>query len=81
MAPPGRLIYSLEWQPGSAAFRTLREYASFSQAPNVAQHVFTSGVPSAGNENIHISLSVFDNRHNPLQGETEVVIEKFEFLP
>ena len=81
MAPPGRLIYSLEWQPGSAAFRMLREYASFSQAPNVAQHVFTSGVPSAGNENIHISLSVFDNRHNPLQGETEVIIEKFEFLP
>ena len=80
-APPGRLIYALEWQPGSAVFRTLRKSASFSQEASVVQHVFTSGVPAAGNENIHISLSVFDNRHNPLQNGTEVVIEKFEFLP
>jgi hypothetical protein len=80
-APPGKLTYSLQWQPGSAAFKTLREVASFSQAARVVQHVFTSGIPSAGNENIHISLFVFDNRHNPLQRETEVIVEKFEFLP
>jgi hypothetical protein len=81
IAPPGKLTYSLQWQPGSAAFKTLREAASFSQAARVVQHVFTSGIPSAGNENVHISLFVFDNRHNPLQRETEVIVEKFEFLP
>jgi hypothetical protein len=81
IAPPGKLTYSLQWQPGSAAFKTSREAASFSQAARVVQHVFTSGIPSAGNENVHISLFVFDNRHNPLQRETEVIVEKFEFLP
>jgi hypothetical protein len=80
-APPGTLTYSFDWQPGWAAFKTLRGSVSNSAAAPVAQHVFTSGVPSVGNESVHMSLFVFDNRHNPLRRETEVIIEKFEFLP
>jgi hypothetical protein len=47
----------------------------------VAQHVFTSGVPSAGNEMLRMNLYVFRRSLMPLQRGTEVVIEKFEYLP
>ena len=51
------------------------------EAPLLKHHVFTSGVPSAGNESVRISLYVFDKGQVPLKHENEVVIEKFEYLP
>ena len=45
------------------------------------QHIFTLGVPTAGNESARISLYVFDKGQVPLKRENEVVIEKFEYLP
>lgn len=47
----------------------------------VFEHVFTSGVPTSGKETIRMNLYVFNNERSPLQHETEVVIEKFEYLP
>jgi hypothetical protein len=45
------------------------------------QHVFTSGVPAAGNESVRIALYVFEQGQVPLKNGNEVVIEKFEYLP
>ncbi len=74
-APAGLLTYWIDWKPGQVTFKTVKG------SNVVEEHVFTSGVPSAGNERIHINLWVYGNRRRPVQHEFEVVIEKFEFLP
>ena len=50
-------------------------------APAVSEHVFTSGVPSPGQEAIYLAFFVVASEKNPLQNENEVVIEKFEYVP
>ena len=48
----------------------------------VFTHVFTSGVPSPGNEAVHLNFYVFDNRRSALRHGVEVaILEKFEYLP
>ena len=79
-APPGVLTHTLDWQPGRVSFETLRGSGN-RDLPVVDEHTFTSGVPTPGNEMIHMNLYRFDNKTNPLRRECEVVIEKFEFLP
>jgi hypothetical protein len=79
-APAGTLTHWMVWEPGRASFRTARGSSS-NMSNDVAEHVFTSGIPSPGNERIHMNLYVFDNQRNPLQHESEVIIEKFEFRP
>ena len=49
--------------------------------PPVAERVFTSGVPSPGNEMVRMNLYVFRRSEKTLERGTEVVIEKFEYLP
>jgi hypothetical protein len=83
-APPGVLTYWMNWGQGRVAFRSVRGAgpgARVDEAHAVAEHVFTSGVPSAGSEKIHMNVYVYNNRRHPLQHEFEVVVEKFEFLP
>lgn len=75
LSPAGRLTYSFDWSPGRVAFRTARG------ADTVASHVFTSGVPSPGAENIYLNLYNFEDRRNPLRNGAEVIVEKFEYLP
>jgi hypothetical protein len=47
----------------------------------VAEHVFTSGVPSPGIESVRMALYVYRAAKDPLQNGAEVVIEKFKYLP
>jgi hypothetical protein len=74
-APPGTLTYVIRWEPGQVVFKTDRGTRP------VAEHVFTSGVPVAGSERIRMNLYAYNNARNPLQRESEVVLEKFEYLP
>lgn len=73
--PEEVITNTLRWDAGRAAFRTTGGGAA------IAEHVFTSGVPSPGNETVHMNLYVFQNKNHPLQHETEVIVEKFEYLP
>lgn len=79
-APAGVLTHLLRWEPGRVAFKTFRGKVSGSGSP-VAEHAFTSGVPSPGGELVHLNLYIFGNAKNPLQSDVEVVLEKFEYLP
>jgi hypothetical protein len=84
-SPPGVLTHSFHWEPGKATFTTVRGSEAGVAANNkhpepVAEHVFTSGVPSPGSESVHINLYVA-GRRGTLENGTEVVIEKFEYLP
>jgi hypothetical protein len=77
--PPGTLIHSLRWEPGRAAFETVRLSAP-SGVP-AAEHTFTSNVPSHGIESFRMCLYI-KLHHAVSFGEgPEVVIEKFEYLP
>jgi hypothetical protein len=80
-APAGALAHAFRWEPGRITFRTFRGASAASPSRAVSEHVFTSGVPTAGNESVRINVYVFGNEAHPLQNEAEVVIEKFEFLP
>jgi hypothetical protein len=73
-APEGTLTYRMDWQPGRAAFRASRGKSI------VAEHVFSSGI-TPGNDRIHMNLYVYGNRRNPLQHESEVIVERFAYLP
>lgn len=79
--PSGTLTYTLLWAPGSANFETVRGYFLNEDGPVVSRHTFTSGVPSAGSEVFQFILYVVPSDRSPLQKETEVVVEKFEYLP
>jgi hypothetical protein len=77
----GRLTHSLRWEPGRASFKTLRGAGSAAHEPVVAQHDFTSGVPVPGNETVRMNLYYFRYSPTLLENETEIVIEKFQYLP
>ena len=80
-APSGTLTHSFHWESGRASFKTVRGSSMQAGAPVVYEHVFDSGVPSPGRENIQFLFYVVASDKNPLQRENEVVVEKFEYLP
>jgi hypothetical protein len=79
--PAGTLTHSLHWESGRASFRTVKGPDMREGAPLVAEHVFTSGVPSPGQERFLLMFFVVGSEKYPMQNENEVVIEKFEYLP
>jgi hypothetical protein len=79
-APEGKLVHTIHWEPGRISFRTVRGTGS-AAADVVAEHEFTSGVPAPGIESIRMNHYVF--RHGlPVESdESEVVVDRFEYLP
>jgi hypothetical protein len=78
--PAGTFTYAFHWEPRQVTFSTAAGSGN-DETPLLKQHVFTSGVPAAGNESVRISLYVFDKGQVPLKNGNEVVVEKFEYLP
>lgn len=76
-APAGRLIHSFHWEPGQSTFRTARG----SGDNIVSEHVFSSGIPVPASESVHMNLYYFGVKGREMKSESEVVIEKFEYLP
>jgi hypothetical protein len=79
-APTGIATYMLRWEPGRASFKTIKGDSASGEAP-VSEHVFTSGVPAAANETVHIDLYDLHHSESSSQQPAEAVIEKFEFTP
>jgi hypothetical protein len=73
--PTGVVRHSFRWEPGKLTFRTV------SESETISEHVFTSGVPSPGVETVRMALYILGNTDNSEQNGTEVVIDKFEYLP
>jgi hypothetical protein len=76
--PPGPVTTSFHWESGKATFETAS--GGHPTRPFVT-HVFTSGVPTPGDERVRMHLCGFHYSKVPLQHEAEVVVEKFEYLP
>jgi hypothetical protein len=80
-APSGTLTYVLRWEPGHATFKTFRGRSSGAGAPLVSEHEFTSGIPVPGKAILRLIFFVVASDKNPMQKPSEVVVEKFEYLP
>jgi hypothetical protein len=81
MTPPGNVTYRFKWEPGSVIFKASRGSSSRPQMVTIAEHQFTSDVPSAGEERLSIGLYAYNASPFPLQHEAEIIIESFEYLP
>ena len=79
--PAGTHTQSIQWEPGRATFSTSAGSREATTTHLINEHVFTSGVPSAGGDFVRMSLYVFGQGQSPLTKDTEVVIDKFEYLP
>ena len=79
-APAGTLTHSFRWEPGRAWFKTVRG-RNAAAGGLIAQHEFTSGVPTPGTERVRINLYYFRYSPQPPKQDVEVVLERFQYLP
>ena len=79
--PAGTLTHTMFWESGRATFKTVRGPSVRGGSPEVFQHVFTSGVPTPGNEHLEFMFYVVASDQSPQQKDAEVVIEKFQYFP
>jgi len=79
--PSGVITHSFRWEPERVVFRTVRRAEARGGTNLVAEHEFTSGVPSHGVESVRMNLYVARNAKYPMKSGAEVVVEKFEYLP
>jgi len=75
-SPSTSVVHSFRWESDRLSFSTLER-----SGRNIAEHVFTSGVPTAGGERVHLTLCVLGRPQVPQQNGVEVVFEKFAYLP
>jgi len=80
-APSGTLTYVLRWESGHASFKTFRGSSAGGGAQLVSEHEFTSAIPTPGKAVIRLIFYAVASEKNPLQKPSEVVVEKFEYLP
>jgi hypothetical protein len=78
--PPGRVTYSVNWRPESLSFRAVEQDGK-AKWRLIAEHSFTSSIPTPGSESVHMNLYIYGSPRIPLQKQTEVVIERFEYIP
>jgi hypothetical protein len=79
--PAGIFTHSFRWEAGQVTFSTMSGSGNAAGDRLIDQHVFTSGVPSPMGQTVRIALYVFVRGRVPLKNESEVVIDKFEYLP
>jgi hypothetical protein len=75
------LTHSFRWEAGRVLFSTTSKTPGGSASPVVAQHVFTSGVPSPGGERVHINFYIYGRSRIAQQRNAEVVLDRFVYLP
>jgi len=80
-APAGPITFSFHWEPGRVTFRSVRGAGSGERAAVVAEHVFTSGVPDPGIESVRMNHYAFQGGRSVRGESSEVVVERFEYLP
>lgn len=83
MAPAGKLKHTFVWEAGRVSMMTSRVLPDGSTAV-VSKHSFTSEVPAAGSESVRMSFYVYSDPNRKLSTihhDTEVVVDRFEFLP
>jgi len=80
LSPRGVLIHQIRWESASIQMTTSRGGRRATQ-PVVFEHTFASGVPAPGDEKFRIDFYDFQRGPQLLRRGSEIVIEKFEYLP
>lgn len=80
VAPPGLVTFSFRWAPGTSLFSANRGLPAAAVAA-VASHRFDSGIPNPGDESVRINLYAFGKARIPMNGPTEVIVERFTYSP
>jgi hypothetical protein len=81
LVPSGTMTHQFHWEDGRATFKTVRGSSIESAGRPVFEHVFSSGVPTPGQEKLEFMLYVIPTDKEPLHHSNEVVVEKFQYLP
>jgi hypothetical protein len=79
--PSSTLTYVLRWESGHATFKAFRGESAGAGAQLVSAHEFSSGIPEPGKAIPRLIFYVVASNKNPMQKPSEVVVEKFEYLP
>jgi hypothetical protein len=79
--PSGTLTYLLRWEPGHATFKTYRGRSSSAGAQLVSEYEFAFAIPGPGHAKLRLIFFAVASDKHPMQKPSEVVVEKFEFLP
>ena len=79
--PSGVITYVLHWEPGHATFKTFRGRSSSAAAQLASEHEFTFAIPGPGQAKLRLIFFVVASAKTPMQRPSEVVVEKFEYLP
>lgn len=80
MAPAGVLTHQVRWESSAVRITTARGRPNAGGGV-VADHTFTTGIPTPGDEKFRINLYDFQRGPRLLQKGAEVVIERFEYFP
>ncbi|RYG34594.1 hypothetical protein EON81_15150 [bacterium] len=76
LPPLTRSVHSFDWLPESAAF-----VSKTSDGKIVAEHIFGHSIPRTGKERAIINFWLYQGK-DPQNGKpSELVVEKFEFIP
>ena len=79
--PSGLFTHILRWEPDLASFKTVQGSAVGAGSNGISEHTFTSGIPTAAAETVHVDLYDFYHSKSNSKRPSEVVIERFEYLP
>lgn len=81
--PLGPSIHSFTWQSNKVIFQSNRRVSDNAPAPNsvIGQWTFTTNVPRPGAEKVHINYWLVEGRVPKNGQESEMIVDKFEFLP
>ena len=81
LAPSGSLTFVLRWEPDHTTFKTFRGRSSGAGAQLVSEHEFPFAIPGPGQAKLRLIFFVVASDKSPMQKPSEVVVEKFEYLP
>lgn len=79
--PAERVSHTLRWEPGVVTFRSLRGDFLAGASAALASQSFTIGVPAPGDERICVALYYYQKSPRAPRADTDVVIERFQYLP
>jgi hypothetical protein len=77
----GKFTHLFRWRPNEASFSTFYGESAVPGARELAHHIFTSDTPVPAAETVHIDFYDFFHSKNGVKQPSEVVIEKFQYLP
>lgn len=69
--------HRFRWEPGRVVFESVNRRGNHV----LARQAFTSGIPTPGEETVHIKFNLFGKSRIEQKNPAEVVLEKFAFLP